>query len=124
MRSSVLDTSDGELIAPGAPVWVKMAVAATGAMAGTGGFFALSRHVPRRDPMLLPLVGLIYAGILGAAAMGIAWVTDLVQYVSIWQSGDFSGVLRGRYELLWIIALLALALYALADRITLLGLGE
>jgi iron complex transport system permease protein len=112
------------LIAPGAALLTKMSVAAASALAGTAGFFLLARHVPRRDPMLLPLVGLIYAGILGAAALWLAWTTDLVQFVGIWQTGDFSGVLRGRYELLWLIAALVAALYLLADRITLLGLGE
>lgn len=112
------------LMAPGAALMAKMSVAALSALVGTAGFFFLSRHVPRRDPMLLPLVGLIYAGILGAAALWLAWTTDLVQFVGIWQTGDFSGVLRGRYELLWLIAGLAGLLYLLADRITLLGLGE
>ncbi|MFN4099853.1 MAG: iron chelate uptake ABC transporter family permease subunit, partial [Pararhodobacter sp.] len=64
------------LLAPGAPLMVKMAVAALAALLGTAGFFALSRHVPRRDPMLLPLVGLIYAGILGAMTLGAAWASD------------------------------------------------
>ena len=112
------------LIAPGAALLVKMSVASLSALAGTAVFFALARLVPRRDPMLLPLVGLIYGGILGAAAMWLAWVNDLVQFIGIWQTGEFSGVLRGRYELLWIIAALAVALFLLADRITLLGLGE
>lgn len=112
------------LLVPGAPIPGKMAAATLGALIGTAGFFVLSRQVPRRDPMLLPLVGLIYAGILGAAALGLAWITDLVQYVAIWQAGEFSGVLRGRYELLWLVAALAVLLYLLADRITLLGLGE
>lgn len=112
------------LLAPGAPLLAKMGVAALTALLGTAGFFALSRHVPRRDPMLLPLVGLIYAGILGSIALGAAWATDLVQYLWSWQSGEFSGVLRGRYELLWLVAGMALLLYLLADRITLLGLGE
>lgn len=111
------------LIAPGAALLVKMSVASLSALAGTAVFFALARLVPRRDPMLLPLVGLIYGGILGAAAMWLAWVNDLVQFIGIWQTGEFSGVLRGRYELLWIIAALAVALFLLADRITLLGLG-
>ena len=112
------------LIAPGAVLLVKMSVASLSALAGTAVFFALARLVPRRDPMLLPLVGLIYGGILGAAAMWLAWVNDLVQFIDICQTGEFSGVLRGRYELLWIIAALAVALFLLADRITLLGLGE
>lgn len=112
------------LLFPGAALLTKMSVAAGAALIGTGGFFLLARHVPRRDPMLLPLVGLIYAGILGAVALWIAWITDLVQFVGTWQTGEFSGVLQGRYELLWVIAALAGLLYLLADRITILGLGE
>ena len=112
------------LLAPGAAVGWKMTIAAITAMAGTAGFLWLARYVPRSDPMLLPLVGLIYGGILGAALAWIAWMTDLMQYVGIWQLGEFSGVVQGRYELLWIIAGLGVVLYLLADRFTLLGLGE
>lgn len=112
------------LFAPGAPILVKMAVAALAALAGTLGFLALARHVPRRDPVLLPLVGLVYGGILGAAALWGAWITDLMQYLGTWTAGEFSGVLRGRYELLWLIAGLGVLLWLAADRITILGLGE
>lgn len=118
------------LIAPGAALMVKMGVATLTALIGTAGFFLLARHVPRRDPMLLPLVGLIYAGILGAGVTWVAWSTDMVQYLgigpdlSVGQAGEFSGVLRGRYELLWLIAIMAGLLYLVADRLTILGLGE
>ena len=112
------------LIAPGAPLLAKMAVSSATALAGTAGFLLLARHVPRQDPMLLPLVGLIYGGILGAGVAWVGWTTDLMQYLAVWQAGEFSGVLRGRYELLWLIALLAGLLYLAADRMTLLGLGE
>lgn len=112
------------IVAPGASLMIKMCVAAVTALIGTFGFFALAQLVPRKDPMLLPLVGLIYAGILGAVALYVAWITDLVQYMGVWQAGEFSGVLKGRYELLWIIAGLAVLLYVLSDRITILGLGE
>lgn len=112
------------LIAPGAPLMAKMVAASTSALAGTAAFLLLARHVPRQDPMLLPLVGLIYAGILGAGVTGVAWSVDLMQYLGTWQAGEFSGVLRGRYELLWIIAIAGALLYLATDRITLLGLGE
>ncbi|AUH32564.1 iron chelate uptake ABC transporter family permease subunit [Paracoccus tegillarcae] len=112
------------LIDPGAALMVKMIVASLAAVVGTGGFLILARHIPRQDPVMLPLVGLIYAGILGAGVTAVAWSTDLLQYLGAWQAGEFSGVLRGRYELLWVIALAAVLLYLAADRITLLGLGE
>jgi iron complex transport system permease protein len=37
--------------------------------------------------------------------------------------GDFSGVLQGRYELLWIVAALTLVGYIAADRFTVAGMG-
>ena len=123
-ESAMLGLLAVTLVAPEAALLVKMSVAAAAALLGTLVFLLLARAVPRRDPVLLPLVGLIYGGILGSVVMGIAWVTDLVQYVGVWQSGEFSGVLRGRYELLWIVVAVAGLLYLAADRITLLGLGE
>lgn len=112
------------LLAPGAALMIKMSVAAVTALIGTLGFLWLARHVPRRDPVLLPLVGLIYGGIIGATVLWLAWTSDLVQYIGVWQSGEFSGVLQGRYELLWIVAGIAVLIWIAADRITMLGLGE
>ena len=74
--------------------------------------------------MLLPIVGLVYGGILGAMAIWFAWSADLMQCLGIWMLGEFSGVMMGRYEWRWAVAVLAVVLYAVADRITLLGLGE
>lgn len=123
-ESAMLGLLGITLLVPGAALMTKMSVAAVTALIGTLGFLALARHVPRRDPVLLPLVGLIYSGIIGAAVLWIAWTTDLLQFIGTWQSGEFSGVLKGRYELLWIVALIAGLLWLVADRITLLGLGE
>ncbi|AML51889.1 ABC transporter permease [Falsihalocynthiibacter arcticus] len=123
-ESAMLGLLAVTLLAPGATLMVKMSVAAMSALIGTLGFLWLARNVPRRDPVLLPLVGLIYGGIIGAAVLWLAWTTDLVQYIGIWQSGEFSGALRGRYELLWVVAGIAGLLWLSADRITILGLGE
>ncbi|WP_457774760.1 iron chelate uptake ABC transporter family permease subunit [Phycobium rhodophyticola] len=112
------------MIAPGMAVAGKMLIAAASALVGMIGFLALATRVPRQGPMLLPIVGLVYGGILGAVVTYIAWQADLLQYLSIWQLGEFSSVMQGRYEWLWGVAVLALLLYAVADRITILGLGE
>lgn len=112
------------LIAPGLAVAGKMLVAAVSALIGMAGFLVIADRLPRQDPMLLPIVGLIYGGILGAIAAFGGWYFDLLQYLGIWQVGEFSGVMQGRYEWLWVIVALAGLLYAVADRITILGLGE
>jgi iron complex transport system permease protein len=72
----------------------------------------------------VPLFGLVYGGVIGAATTFIAWQADLLQYLSVWSNGDFSGVLRGRYELLWLGALLVVAAWFIAERLTIMALGR
>lgn len=113
------------LIAPAAPIWVKMAVASLGALAATALFLRLIRRLPPREVLLVPLVGIVLAGVLGAVVTFIGWQTDLLQMVGIWlMTGEFSGVLAGRYELLWIAAAAAAAAWVAADRFAILGLGR
>lgn len=112
------------LLAPGAPVVVKMLAATASALAGTVLFLRILRAMPLRARLTVPLVGIMLGGVVGAASTFIAYRTDMLQFLGTWQAGDFSTVLRGRYELLWLAALLTLAAYAMADRITIAGLGR
>ncbi len=48
---------------------------------------------------------MMLSGIISAVATYIAYRTDLLQAMGIWMTGDFSGVMRGRFELLWVLAL-------------------
>lgn len=105
-------------------IFGKMAIAATCAVIGLMVFLQLARNLPREQPLLIPLVGLIYGGILGSVATYFAFHTNLLQYLSIWLTGEFSGVIAGRYELLWIAGGFALFSYFIADRFTIVGLGE
>lgn len=112
------------LVAPGAPLPAKMAVASLTALGGTALFLAMVRRLPPAQPLLVPLVGLVYGGIVGAAVTFIGYETDLLQYIAIWTSGEFAGVLRGRYELLWLAGGTAVIAYLFADRFTIAGLGR
>ncbi|HEY0213981.1 MAG TPA: iron chelate uptake ABC transporter family permease subunit [Paenirhodobacter sp.] len=112
------------LIAPEAPIWVKMLAASVTALLGVTLFLQIIRRLPPKEVFLVPLAGLILAGILGAAVTWIGWGTDLLQYISIWLlTGEFSGVIAGRYELLWVAGLAAAIAWFAADRFSILGLG-
>lgn len=109
---------------PGAPIWAQMTLASFAAMAGSIVFLLMVRRLPPAQPLLVPLVGLIYGGIIDAAVTFVGFQTDLLQYVSIWMNGEFSGVLAGRYELLWVSGALTLLAYLVADRFTIASLGR
>ncbi len=112
------------LIAPGLPVAGKMAFATLTALAGTALFLQILRRVPLRSALMVPLIGLMLGGVVNAVTTFIAYRYDLMQSMGAWMSGDFSVVLRGRYELLWIGFALTLVAYATAARFTVIGMGE
>lgn len=112
------------LLTPHWPLAANMAVAAGCAFAAMLGFLQIARRVPAQDPLLLPLVGLIYGSIVSAFALFFAYQYEAMQLLQTWLSGDFSAVLRGRYELLWLGGVLAVGLYVSADRLTIIGMGE
>ena len=108
----------------GAPLGVKMLIAVGFALAGTAVFLALLRRITFRDLMLVPLVGLMFGGVVRAATTFVAYRLDLLQTLDSWTIGDFSGVLRGRYELLWLAAAVTAAAYLYADRFMMAGMGR
>lgn len=112
------------LVAPGWPLMAKMAVSAVFALAGTALFLRILRAVPLRDVLLVPLVGIMLGGIIGALTAFIAYRANLMASLLAWTMGDFSGVIRGRYELLWIGLACCAAAYVAADRFTVAGMGK
>jgi iron complex transport system permease protein len=67
---------------------------------------------------------MMLAGVVGALSTFLAYGNDLLHTLSSWMTGDFSGVVRGRYEMLWIVAGCAVVAYLAANRFTVAGLGE
>lgn len=112
------------LLAPEMPVFGRMAVASLCALAGTGLFLAILRQVPLRSPLVVPLVGIMLGGVITAMTEFIAYRQDLIQSVRAWETGDFSAILLGRYELLWLSAALTGVAYLAADRFTVAGMGR
>ncbi|MBO0128473.1 ABC transporter permease [Agrobacterium sp. OT33] len=112
------------LLAPDLPVFLKMLVAAAFALAGTTLFLAILRRIPLRSVLMVPLIGIMLGGVISAITAFIAYRFDMMQTMGAWTSGDFSTVLRGRYEILWVAFGLTAAAYIAADRFTLAGMGE
>lgn len=112
------------LFAPGLGVFTKMLVAALCALGGSLLFMALLRAIPLRSVVMVPLVGIMLGGVIGSVTLFIAYRFNLMQSLANWTNGDFSAVLRGRYELLWLTAALTGIAYAAANRFTLIGLGR
>lgn len=124
MESAGLGLLLGALLVPGAPVIVRMVLGAVAALAGTALFLAIISRIRIRDILVVPLVGLVLSGIVGAAATFLAYRADLVQSMTAWTTGDFSAVIDGRYEMLWVTGVLTVLTLVVADRLTVASMGE
>ncbi|MEX5721136.1 ABC transporter permease [Geodermatophilus maliterrae] len=108
----------------GTSVLGKMTIGVLFALAGTALFVRLLQRMVLTDVVVVPLVGILLGGVVSAATTFLAYRFDLLQSIDVWMNGDFSGVLAGRYELLWLVLAATVVAYLWADRFSVAGMGE
>lgn len=112
------------LLFPTASITGRMVGAVVAAFIGTMIFFLFLRRVSLRSSLIVPIIGIMLAAVVGSISTFIALQTDTLQNLGVWFAGSFTAVLRGQYEVLWIVALVAVAIFVVADLFTVAGLGE
>ncbi|MGL3805163.1 ABC transporter permease [Paeniglutamicibacter sp. R2-26] len=112
------------IVNPEASIMAKMVAAVVAAFIGTMIFFLFLRRVSLKASLTVPIVGIMLGAVVGAISTFIALQTNMLQSLGIWFAGSFTSVLRGQYEVLWIVALVGVAVFVVADRFTVAGLGE
>ncbi|MEV8158056.1 MULTISPECIES: ABC transporter permease [Kocuria] len=112
------------ILFPDASLTVRMVGAIIAAFLGTMVFFAFLRRVTLRSSLIVPIVGIMLGAVVGSISTYLALVTDRLQNLGVWFAGSFTSVLKGQYEALWIVAVVAVLVFITADRLTVAGLGE
>ncbi|MGG1687229.1 ABC transporter permease [Pseudalkalibacillus sp. NRS-1564] len=102
----------------------KMMISFLFALAGTFLFMKVLDRVKYKDAIFIPLVGLMFGNVLGSITTFFAYKYDLMQSIGSWLQGDFSVVLKGQYELLYISVPGLIIAYIYANRFTIAGMGE
>jgi iron complex transport system permease protein len=102
----------------------KMGVAFVFALAGTFIFMKILERIRFKDTIFIPLVGLMFGNIIGSITTFFAYKNDLIQNMSSWLQGDFSMIVKGQYELIYISIPLVIVAYFFANRFTVAGMGE
>lgn len=77
-----------------------------------------------KDAIFIPLIGLMYGNILSSVTTFFAYKANIIQNISAWLQGDFSLIMKGRYELLYISVPVLILAYIYANRFTVAGMGE
>lgn len=109
---------------PNAPLLLRTSLAFVFAFLGTALFLLLSRYLPSKNSILIPLVGVMFGNIIGSVATFFAYQYQLMQNMTSWLQGNFSLVVRGSYELLYLSIPLFILIYYFAYQFTIMGAGE
>ena len=94
------------------------------ALLGTYLFMKILDNVKFKDPVFIPLVGLMFGNIINSMGTFFAYKDDLIQNMTSWMQGDFSMIMSGNYELLYISIPTLILAYFYANKFTIAGMGE
>lgn len=112
------------LLFANASTFQKMLVAFAFALAGTFLFMKILDRIKFKDAIFIPLVGLMFGNILSSITTFFAYRANVIQNMSAWLQGDFSMIMKGRFELLYISIPVIILAYLYANRFTVAGMGE
>ncbi|MEM9995627.1 MAG: ferric acinetobactin ABC transporter permease subunit BauD, partial [Acinetobacter pittii] len=87
-------------------------------------YIAIIRRIRFRNTVLVPVIGLMYGSVLSALAEFYAYRFNILQSMQGWLLGDFSKIVQGHYEVIYIIFPIVVLTYLFAHRFTVIGMGE
>ena len=87
-------------------------------------FLNIADRIRHRNIIFIPLVGIMFGNILNSVSSFFAYKYKIVQNVNAWLVGDFSSVLKGNYEVLYLSVPAVALTYLYANKFTVVGMGE
>ncbi|MED2978890.1 ABC transporter permease [Bacillus swezeyi] len=112
------------LLFSSAGIFVKMLFAFVFALIGSFLFVKILDRIKFKDAVFIPLVGLMLGSVVSAISIFMAYQYNLIQNVNAWFEGNFSLIMKGRYELLYLSIPLVIIAYLFANKFTVAGMGE
>lgn len=112
------------LFIPNSTLWGRAILSFALALIGTWIFVWFIQRIQFKDTVMVPLVGIMFGNIVTGVTSFLAFRYDMTQALSSWETGHFSMVLRGRYEIVYLVLpLLAIAI-AFANHFNIVGMGK
>ncbi|WP_311480675.1 iron chelate uptake ABC transporter family permease subunit [uncultured Anaerococcus sp.] len=112
------------LLVPSASLFLRTTSAIIFSFVGSMIFFFLLRNIKLKSSLFVPVLGIMMGAVVSAVSTFVALEFNMTQSLEVWFAGSFAPMQRGRYEYLYFIILITIAIYIYADQLTLAGLGE
>lgn len=112
------------LFMPGSTLWGRALFAFVFAIAGTWIFVWFIQRIRFKDAVMVPLVGIMFGNVITGVTNYFAYKYEMSQALSTWLVGHFSMVLRGRYELVYLVVPLVIIAFLFANHFNIVGMGK
>ena len=109
---------------PASTIWSRAIFSAACAVAGTWIFVWFIQRIQFKDPVMVPLVGIMFGNVIGGITHYIAYKYEMTQAISSWLTGSFSTIIRGRYEIVWLTLPLVIIAFVFANHFNIVGMGK
>lgn len=94
------------------------------AMLGTFLFIWFIHNIKLKETVLVPLIGIMFSNIIGGITSFLAFRFEMTQVLSTWLVGHFSLVIKGRYEIVFLVVPLICIALLYANHFNIVGMGK
>ncbi|BCA86196.1 iron ABC transporter permease [Enterococcus saigonensis] len=112
------------LFMPNSSIWQRSFVAFIFSYIGVLVFLFLTRLLPKNNPLIVPLTGMMFGNVIGALANFFGYQFQLVQNMSSWLQGNFATIMKEDYRLIYLTIPVFIIIFLLLQQIMVLSLGD
>ncbi|MFQ8638833.1 MAG: ABC transporter permease [Acutalibacteraceae bacterium] len=112
------------LFMPASTLWGRAIFAFIAAILGTWVFVWFIQRIKFKDVVMVPLVGIMFGNVIGGITNYLAYKFEMTQALSSWLVGHFSLVLKGRYEIVYLVVPLVILAFIFANHFNIVGMGR
>ena len=94
------------------------------AVAGTLLFVFFVQRIKVKEAVLVPLIGIMFGNIIGGITSFLSYQWEVTQQLSTYFSGSFALILKGNYELVYLVFPLVILAFLYANHFNIVGMGQ
>lgn len=94
------------------------------AILGTWVFVWFTQRIKFKDIIMVPLIGIMFNTVIRGITSFFAFKYGMNQSISTWMTGSFSLVIKGRYEIVYLVLPLVIIAFIFANYFNIVGMGK
>lgn len=112
------------IIIPSSSMLVRSLFAFVISLLSTLAFVFFITRIRLKDPVMVPLIGIMLSNIILGITNFIAYKFEATQTISSYLTGSFAGVVAGKYEIVYFVVPLIVLSFIFANHFNIVGMGK